>query len=476
MMSMQRAVFVNLILACLCAGFPSLRYTGPPSLLILKERSDAGDLQRYKARNQLLEEAIKTLRAQLLQGGDEQDPKALEVAERRISELQGQISNEVNRAERMRASWQNELVKLSERLGLAEQETERWKVAAKEAQIDAGKLMSRVKSLETALAESEQEIGVLRNSASRASGGSTELQEELQEAKSRIEKMTMQYRVAGEQQQALLDAARREANAELQRVIANSSTFASSSDELREQRALLQQQTELLEALVIELAALGVTSLRGPPSLPSGDLSRAFSVRNAQQANGVRSAQPLSSAYNGRNGRGGIDDEGKEAEAEGRLVKTQQIIVDGEPYLIDEDNNLYSTGDHTFVRKLSSYSKQQPTTQSRVRESGGTAGKERRETSRTARRSERLRTVRRRLGDGISGLVGGAQRGLAAASRSVFNFLVGEDDEDEEDEKEEKGRGRVYVDVQAVELDAPPTAARIFDSTKMRPQYLDRGE
>jgi hypothetical protein len=84
--------------------------------------------------------------------------------------------------------------------------------------------------------------------------------------------------------------------------------------------------------------------------------------------------------------------------------------------------------------------------------------------------------VRRRLGDGISGLVGGAQRGLAAASRSVFNFLVGEDDEDEEDEKEEKGRGRVYVDVQAVELDAPPTAARIFDSTKMRPQYLDRGE
>jgi len=447
-------------------------------LVILKVGNDAGELQRYKARNQLLEEAIKTLRAQLLQkGAEEDDPKALELAERRILELQGQISSEVKRSERMRVSWQSELVKLSERLGLAEEEAERWKVAAKEAQIDAGKFMSRVKSLETALAESEQEIELLRSSASRApsGGGSAELQQELQEAKSRIEKMAMQYRVSGEQQQALLDAARREAasaNAELQRLVSSRSTSASSSDELREQRTLLQQQTELLEALVIELAALGVTSLRGPPSLPSGDSSRAFSVRDAQTANGGRAAQPSSSAYIGRNSRDVREDDGEEAEAEGRLVKTQQIIVDGEPYLIDEDNNLYSVGDHAFVRKLSSYSKQQPTTQSRVRESA--AGKESRDASRAVRRSDRLRTVRRRLGDGISGLVGGAQRGLAAASRSVFNFLVGEDDDDdegEEKEKEDAGRGRAYVDVQVVE----PT--RMFDSSnKFRPQYLDRGE
>ena len=493
------------------------------------------ELQLFKKRNRLLEEALKTLRSQAAPSTADADLRArAEEAESLVAELQAQVSNELKRTERMRISWQGELVKLSERAGLVEDDARRWKALAESAAQDADKFKARVKALETALQESEQQLKLLEQEVDSSSVKPERALKEAQqrfdamESKSLAEIKALQAEVDSlsaqveSLQQSLSDAKTQESETrEIVRqsvaaaVAASAAASASArgaddsggasntealgtvDDELGQQRKILQRQSALLEALFVELAVQGNGNSSGNrgassrPQLPaSGDTLQAFSVRGTTEAGQKRSASTIATpsvvAAPGpaASGPGG----------EEKMVKTQEIIVDGDPFLIDEDNNLYSVNDHAFVRKLASSTKLKSSSSISTEGKGGRGAGNgtgvvgdddddiHEPRVRRRRRAERLTRIGDKIGQGVEKIVGGAKFRLAAVSRGLFNLLVGDrDDDGDDDEVREGGEGGnggarpgnqpgQVVDVgYAVEMEGN----RAWDGSKMRPPYLD---
>jgi len=506
------------------------------------------ELQRYMTRSRILEEALKTVKVQMAsvrskqQESDDELLQRAEDAESRVSTLQAQVSSEMKRADRMRVSWQNEMVKVAERAELAENDARRWRTVAENAQRDVEKYVIRVKALEKALLESEQELGesLLATNAQGSDQDVSKLQLALEDAKRQIAGIEASYSVEVEALQTTIENLRGQVS-DMQRerdgIFASAAGAASSSataataaassisagdgnsysavaEELKQQRATMQRQVELLEALFVELAVQGGsgtgtgtgagtsgTSGRGsitPPQLPAaGDTLWTFPANSAATRTRVTGGQPLaSSSFRGvesaATGKTG-------AASDAREVQTQQVVVDGNPYLIDEDNNLYTVDDHAFVRKLASSTKlnvragRAERTDSRsgrwAKDDVETEDERRLREARRAMRAEQVSKIGKRIQDRVGNVVGnvvgtvvgtvvgGARSGLAEASRGLFLFLVGSDsDADDEDEdgenKSDSGDSKNVVDVEAIEL----PSYRPFNGSKMRPSFLSREE
>ena len=489
------------------------------------------ELQRYMTRSRILEEALKTLKVQMAsvrskqQESDDELGSLLqraEDAESQVSMLQAQVSSELKRADRMRVSWQNEMVKVAERAELAENDARQWRSVAENAQRDVEKYVIRIKALEKALSESEQELGesqlatnaqgsdhdvsklqlVLEDARRQFAGVEASYSVEVEALKTTIENLRGQVSDLQRDSAALSSSTAAAAAAETAKASSPSAgdgnSYSAVAEELKQQRATMQRQVELLEALFVELAAQGGSGTgagtpgRGsmtPPQLPAaGDTLWTFPVNSAATRTRVTGGQPLvSSSFRGvesaTTGKTG-------AASDVREVQTQQVVVDGNPYLIDEDNNLYTVDDHAFVRKLASSTKLNVRAGRAERTDSGrgrwakndveSEDERRLRKARRAMRAEQVSKLGKRIQDRVETVVGtvvgGARSGLAEASRGLFLFLVGSDsdengdDDDDDEDRENKTDSKNVVDVEAIEL----PGYRPFNGSKMRPSFLSR--
>jgi hypothetical protein len=442
-----------------------------------------------------LEAALRTVKAQLaLASKQDEDEKVHEYqlraedAESRVDGLLAQVESEMKRTERMRVSWQNEMIKVSEKAGAAEEDARQWRIVADNAQRDADKYQTRVRVLEKALRDSEEELQILVQQGS-ATDDKNSYQQAFIEAQQRIEILESGHaeevkRLRGtieslreqiNSQEKLLESERREkdalvsatvtavANANISSAVTN---FAGVEDELRQQRNIMQRQTALLEALLMDLSnqGAGVGSLSSKrlvlPAAGETLQDFSFNARGSVSNSRVERAGEISTS------------------TDGRVIQTQQIEVDGDPYLIDEDNNLYSPDDHRFVRKLHSSTKLRSDSSGKADQSSSSDSFavndiEQQNQDSKRKRSERIRSIRKRVGQSVGRVVESASSRLASVSRSVFSFLVGDSDIDSDrDENDDSGGDRVARNVvETVAIELP--GQREFDGQKMRPAFLE---
>lgn len=425
----------------------SLLQTRPTqSSLGAAEPSDRELLRRFQTRNVLLEEAVKTLRQRLDSvssntgvvggSGDARLRQRADEAQALAAELEAQVENERKRAERIRLGWQNELLRVSERASKAEEEAE-----SQRRRVDV--LSLRVEELETAAVDDARLLD-------ERQGRIHVLERDLAAARSEIQSMSQVSQSSSASSMGRDDVAQ-----------------ASIAADLRAQRVVLERQSRLIEGLVRDLSeardrvAQSQSQLQAAGSragsvlqwsLPEGDASRVFSVQGSESmAAARRRTEP---------------DAPPSAE-----VHTREIIVKGEPFLVDEDSNLYSVGDHAFVRRLSvTVDNTSPPTSSSSSSSSppspsqppSSPSKRQRLARLLGRASETARTRLSTVGRSLSGL-----------GRWVVGVVEsgGPEEEAEAGPVKWKGRGAV-VDVEELEEGAA-VLREGWDGYKMRPSFLD---
>lgn len=401
-------------------------------------------LRKFQTRNVLLEEAVKTLRQRLdsvssssVSGssGDARLRQRADEAQALAAELQAQVESERKRAERIRLGWQSELLRVSERAAQAEEEAE-----SQRQQVEV--LSSRLQALESSAFDDARQ---------------------LDESKGRIRALERDLATARSEMQSMS----RSASPSSSSVGLDDVAQASIAADLRAQRVVLERQSRLIEGLVRDLSeargrqaqALSAGSRSGPPlqwSLPEGDASRVFSVQGSGTTTAARKRpeEPDASPC-----------------AE---VQTREIIVGGEPYLVDEDNNLYSVGDHAFVRRLSvtvdtSTPPPRPSPPSASPSPSPSAPRPPSKRQRLARLVGRASETARTRMSTVGRTLGGLGRWLVGVV--VESGGQEEGDEGDEEAGPVKWKGGAVVDV---ELEEGGMVLREgWDGYKMRPSFMD---
>ena len=484
------------------------------------------ELRKYQVRNALLEEAVKTLRTQLdaSRGGKTPAPappavdaSALADMRRRADDAQAlaaqlaaQVESERRRTERIRLGWQSELLRVSERAAAAEEQADGLRAAALEARSLAEDLAAKVQALEAGAEQSAGEWGARVRA----------LEREL--AQVRAEGADLARRLSRAQQQASgggsTSSSGGNGHGSGSSNSSNSSGAGSSSarDEdaqaaisadLRAQRRVLERQSLLIEGLVRDLQearAAPTASLDGARAgggggrqwaLPEWDASRVlFSPGGQGEGAARRTAAPAERAWREQQRQ-----QQSAAAAIATEVHTREIVVAGEPFLIDEDGNLYSAGDHAFVRR-------HVVAVAGAGEGQGAAPGAS-APSPTSSRRQKLLQASGRLGQGLGRLVGragvsvkGRVASAGRALRGLGRWIVGPEGDSEEAkgaeggalarrpwlgdvvdvemEAEEVGVEEVGVEVQWREPAGAAAAVlggRAWEAgRKMRPGYLDR--